>query len=110
MPVLIVYCTCPDAASATSIAETLVAERLAACVSRLPGLRSTYRWQGAIEHADEVLLMIKTTGDRLEALTARLQALHPHELPEVLAVEAIGGLAPYLAWVDAQTAEPTRID
>lgn len=106
MPVLLVYCTCPDLASAASIAETLVGERLAACVNQLPGLRSTYRWQGAVEHADEVLLLIKTTDDRLQALIARVQALHPAELPEVLAVEAVGGLAPYLAWV----AEQTRID
>ena len=103
MSVLLCLCTCPDEASANVIAEALVVERLAACVSRIPGLRSTYRWEGRIEHDDEVLLLIKTTADRLEALTRRAQALHPYELPEVLAVEAAGGLAPYLAWVAAQT-------
>lgn len=105
MPILLCLCTCPDAASARAIAEALVAERLAACVSRLPGLQSTYRWQDGIEHADEVLLLIKTAADRLDALTARVQALHPHELPELIAVEAAGGLAPYLAWVAEQTRE-----
>lgn len=105
MPILLCLCTCPDAASARAIAEALVAERLAACVSRLPGLQSTYRWQDRIEHADEVLLLIKTAADRLDALTARVQALHPHELPELIAVEAAGGLAPYLAWVAEQTRE-----
>ena len=103
MSVLLCLCTCPDEASASAIAEALVVERLAACVSRIPGLRSTYRWEGRIEHNEEVLLLIKTTADRLEALAQRAQALHPHELPEVLAVEAAGGLAPYLAWVAAQT-------
>ena len=103
MPVLLCLCTCPDEASARVIAEALVAERLAACASRIPGLQSTYRWEGRVEHDDEVLLLIKTTADRLDALTRRVQALHPYELPEVLAVEAAGGLAPYLAWVAAQT-------
>lgn len=100
---LIVHCTCPDAASADVLAQALVSERLAACVNVLPGVRSTYRWQGEVEHGDEVLLLIKTTHDRLDALTVRVQALHPNELPEVLAVEAIGGLTPYLDWVAEQT-------
>jgi len=103
MPVLIVYCTCPDAATADTLAQALVGERLAACVSVLPAVRSTYRWQGQLETSAEVLLLIKTCADRLDALTARVQQLHPHELPEVIAVEARGGLAPYLDWVAEQT-------
>jgi periplasmic divalent cation tolerance protein len=99
MPACLVHCSCPDGDSADRIAEALVAERLAACVSRLPGVRSTYRWEGAVERADEVLLLIKTTAARLDALVARIQALHPYELPEVIAVEATGGSAAYLAWV-----------
>ena len=101
--VLIVYCTCPDAATADALAQALVSERLAACVNVLPGVRSTYRWQGRVERSDEVLLLIKTTRDRLDAISARVQALHPHELPEVIVVEACGGLAPYLDWVTEQT-------
>lgn len=103
MSVVIAYCTCPDAASADVVASALVEERLAACVSRLPAVRSTYRWQGRVEQGEEVLLMIKSTSDRLDALTARVQALHPYELPELIAVEAVGGLAPYLDWVVQQT-------
>ena len=103
MPVLLCLSSCPDEASARAIAETLVDEQLAACVSRLPGVQSSYRWEGRVQHDAEVLLLIKTTADRLDALTARLQALHPYELPELVAVEATGGLAPYLAWVAAQT-------
>lgn len=105
MAVLVCLSTCPDAASAAAIAEALVGERLAACVNQLPGLRSVYRWEGKVEHDEEVLLLIKTTPDRLAALTARLQALHPNELPELIAVEAAGGLAPYLSWVVEQTRE-----
>ena len=102
-PVRLVFSSCPDAVSADAIAQALVGERLAACVSRLPGLRSTYRWQGAVESADEVQLLIKTSADRLDALIARLRALHPYELPEAVAVEACGGLPQYLHWVAEQT-------
>ena len=107
MSVLVCFCTCPDADSASRLAETLVEERLAACVNALPGLRSVYRWQGAIEHADEVLLLIKTTRARLPALSARVVELHPHELPEVVAVEVAGGLSTYLDWVAEQASELT---
>ena len=105
MPVLVCLCACPDDASASSIAAALVDERLAACVNVLPGMRSVYRWQGAVEHATEALLVIKTTDDRIEALGARLQQLHPYELPELIAVEAVGGLDPYLRWVAQQTSD-----
>ena len=104
MPAHLVFCTCPDPASARRIADAVVGERLAACVNLVPGLVSVYRWQGKIEQAGEILLLIKTTQDRLPALTARLTELHPHELPEVLAVEADAGLPAYLEWVAAQTA------
>ena len=100
--VLACTCTCPDLATAQRLAEALVDERLAACVQLLPGLRSVYRWQGGVERADEVLL-VKTTSERLEALAERVLALHPYELPELLAVEAAGGLPDYLDWVAAQT-------
>lgn len=103
MPVLLVHCTCPDAATAQAIAHALVAERLAACASQLPAVCSTYRWQGKVEQAEECLLLIKTTDARLDAVTSRIRALHPYELPEVLVVEAAGGLPPYLDWVAEQT-------
>ena len=103
MTVLACYCTCPDADSAGRLARTLVEERLAACASVLPGVRSVYRWQGAVEEADEVLLLVKTTRARLAALAERVQALHPNELPELIAVEAAGGLPAYLDWVVAET-------
>ena len=88
------------------LADTLVEERFAACVNVLPGIRSVSRWQGAIERSDETLLLIKTTRDRLDALTTRVRDLHPYELPEVIAVEVAGGLSTYLDWV----VEQTRLD
>ena len=72
LSVLLCFCTCPDAMSAARLAETLVGEGLAACVNLVPGLRSIYRWQGAVERGDEVLLLIKTTRARLPALSARV--------------------------------------
>ena len=104
MTTLIVYCACPDAGSAEQIAGRLVDERLAACVTRIPGVASTYRWNGRVESAAEHLLVIKTTGKRFAAMQARLLALHPYEVPEIIAVPVAAGHAAYLKWIDAETA------
>ena len=103
MTVLLCFCSCPDSETAQRIADVLVDERLAACVNVLPGMRSVYRWHGAIEHADEVLLLIKTTRAQFEPLLARVASLHPYELPELVAVEVAAGLPAYLDWVLEQT-------
>lgn len=102
--VLLCLCTTPDLATARAIADALVAERLAACVNLLPGMQSVYRWEGEVQRADEVQLLIKTTRTCLPALQARIVALHPYELPELIAVEAAGGLPAYLDWVASHTA------
>jgi periplasmic divalent cation tolerance protein len=99
----IVFCTCPDARTASSLARTLVDERLAACVNVIEGVASTYRWNGEVKVDDEVLLVIKTMADRFEAMQARLFALHPYDVPEVLAIEPAAGAAPYLAWLERET-------
>ncbi len=98
-----VYMTFPDLDSATAVAKHLVDERLAACVNLLPGVRSVYRWQGEVHEDQEVLLVVKTTRARLDALTERIRALHPYELPEVVAVDIAGGLPAYLAWIAEET-------
>jgi periplasmic divalent cation tolerance protein len=97
--ILIALSTAPDEACAGRLARTLVEEGLAACVNRVPGMTSTYRWQDAVQEDAEVLLVIKTTRARLPALEARLAELHPYELPELIAVEAAAGSAAYLEWV-----------
>lgn len=106
MTALIVFCTCPDADLADALARHLVEQRLAACVSVLPGLRSTYRWQDAVESAEEVQLLIKTTRERFDALRAAVLARHPYELPELIAVEAAAGLDRYLDWIGTSTRPP----
>jgi len=103
--VLVVLVTCPDTVVADQLAAALVGGGLAACVNRLPEIRSTYVWKGQVESATEVLLMAKTTRSGLAALTARVHALHPYELPEVIALPVCGGSERYLAWV-RQSAGP----
>jgi len=105
MSVLVVLCTCPDADGAESLAAALVERRLAACVNLLPGVRSVYRWEGAVERAAETLLLIKTTAARLDALEECIVSLHPHAVPEIVALEPAGGLASYLDWVRAETSD-----
>jgi periplasmic divalent cation tolerance protein len=102
--VLVVYCTVPDASAADAVAGAVVGARLAACVNVVPGLTSIYRWKGKIERDSELLLLMKTTAGRLDALTAAVKAAHPYDVPEVLAVPAAGGSADYLRWVADETA------
>ena len=101
--ILLVCCTAPDPDTAHELARTLVEERLAACVNVVPGLRSLYRWQGKVHEDAEALLLLKTTAVRYQALQERLRALHPYELPEIVAVPVSAGLPAYLEWVAAQT-------
>ena len=96
----IVLCTVPDEATARRIASSLVAEQLAACVNIVPGITSVYRWKGAVETAPELLLIIKTTLEVYTRLQDRVRALHPYELPEIIAVSLDRGLPEYLAWIN----------
>ena len=81
------------------LARALVERRLAACVNVIPNLNSIYRWQGAVEEAAEVLLLIKTTEERLSALEAALGELHSYEVPELLVLTPEAGSQSYLAWL-----------
>jgi periplasmic divalent cation tolerance protein len=101
---LLVLCTCPDETVAQRIAHALVEERLAACVNRLGGVRSVYRWQGTLADEPEVLLIVKTTAGRFQALEMRLKALHPYEVPEIIGVPLTYGSSEYLGWLAAQAA------
>ncbi|OHC65932.1 MAG: cation tolerance protein CutA [Rhodocyclales bacterium GWA2_65_20] len=103
MEALLVITHLPDADAARTLAGRLVGERLAACVNILAPCRSVYRWQGKVEDAQEVPLLIKTTASRYAALEAAIRAAHPYELPEIIAVPLARGLPDYLAWIAAET-------
>lgn len=105
MDVLLILTNCPDEASANAIALALVEERLAACVNLLPRVQSIYRWQGAVESASEIPLLIKSTATHYPALEQRIVALHPYDLPEIVALPITDGLPAYLNWLAAETSE-----
>lgn len=97
--IVVVLSTLPDDDRAAAIARALVDDGVAACVNLVPGVRSIYRWEGTVADDREQLAIIKTTRERVDALIARLRALHPYEVPEAVVVPVVGGHAPYLAWV-----------
>lgn len=101
--VLLVITHLPDSESARRLAEAAIDSRVAACVNILAPCRSVYRWQGKMETADEVPLLIKTTAAAYARLEALIRAHHPYELPEILAVSVNAGLPDYLQWVAAET-------
>jgi periplasmic divalent cation tolerance protein len=91
--------TAPDADVAERVGRALVAERLAACANIVPGVVSLFRWEGRIQREAEVLVIVKTTDDRVEDLCARVVELHPYQVPEVLVLPVLAGHPPYLDWV-----------
>ncbi len=103
MESLLVFTNLPDAASAEKLADLLIEARLAACVNILAPCASVYRWQGEIQHDEEVPVLIKTAADRYPELAAAIRAHHPYELPEIIAVSVSDGLPAYLQWVESET-------
>ena len=100
----LVYVTTPDAAAAKAIGRVLVEERLAACVNVLPQMSSIYRWQGQIEEADEAVLIVKTTAERVSDVIARVKALHSYEVPCAISIPVLAGNPEYLAWIGGEVA------
>ena len=98
----VTFCTCP-ATHSEKIARLLVGEKLAACVNKIEGVTSTYRWEGEVQVDTEDLLIIKTTTDRRLELRGRLVEVHPYSVPEVIELPIVAGHAPYLAWLRAET-------
>lgn len=99
--VLLVFTTWPDAVAARAAARTLVEERLAACANVVPAIESIYRWEGKVETASEVLMILKTTRARYPLLELRIKALHSYEVPEIVACPVECGLPAYLRWAQA---------
>jgi periplasmic divalent cation tolerance protein len=96
-----VLTTCAKASDAEKLGRALLERRLAACVSIVPGVRSLYHWQGRIEDDAELLLLIKTTAEAVEALKATLAEIHPYDVPEMVVLTIDDGSESYLAWLDA---------
>ncbi len=105
---LVALSTAPDVRTARRIARLLVEERLCACVNVVPAVRSIYRWKGVLHEDGELLLVLKTRRSLLAALAKRLKVLHPYDLPELVALPAVGGLDPYLAWLERETSGAKR--
>jgi len=103
---LLVFTNLPDRDAALELARHLIERRLAACVNVLAPCSSVYRWQGELEHADEVPVIVKTRATRYAELESAIRALHPYELPEIVAVPIVRGLPEYLDWVAEETAIP----
>src|SRR4051794_18610720 len=98
---IVVLSTCASHADGERVARALVEGRLAACVNVVPGLRSYYRWQGALETSDEVLLLIKSSRELFDELKLALEKLHPYEVPEIVALPIVAGAENYLQWMSA---------
>lgn len=101
--ILFVITNLPDAASAAKLAHKLIEARAAACVNQLAPCTSTYRWQGKIESASEVPLLIKTSQTAYARLEKLIHEAHPYELPEIIAVPVNYGLPAYLDWISEET-------
>ncbi len=102
----IVFSTVPDRETGLKIADQLVEYKLAACVSLLPGVVSTYVWQGNLQHDEEYLLMCKTRTADYPRLETTLCEIHPYELPEIIAVPLSSGLPEYLNWITHALEKP----
>jgi periplasmic divalent cation tolerance protein len=99
-PYRVVLTTVSSAEEAKRMARALVEERVAACVNVVGSVASVYRWQGAVEEASEVLLLIKTRVEKLEALEGAVRRLHSYDVPEFVILKVDGGSAAYLRWLD----------
>jgi periplasmic divalent cation tolerance protein len=98
-----VYTTYPSLVEAEKAGNALVGERLAACVNILPGMISVYRWQGAVERGEEVVMIIKTRASLAEAVRASVKATHPYDAPAILVLPIESVDERYFAWILAET-------
>ena len=103
---IVVFVTVGSAKEGEGLARAIVEERLAACVNRIKGVQSIYRWQGQVEQSEEELLIIKTRRDLFDRLKKRVQELHSYSVPEVIALPILDGSANYLRWLEDELTPP----
>jgi periplasmic divalent cation tolerance protein len=103
MEPLLILTNVPDQGTAEKLAHALIEDRAAACVNVLAACRSIYRWQGAVETADEIPLLIKTTAANYARVEAIVRAQHPYDVPELIAIPITHGLPAYLGWLATET-------
>ena len=103
MEPLLILTNLPDVASAEKLAHALIESRAAACVNVLTACRSNYRWQGAVETANEIPLLIKSTAANYPRVEEIVRAQHPYAVPELIAIPITHGLPAYLDWLAAET-------
>lgn len=103
MEAILIISNLPDKKSAMALAEALTDQRLAACVNILGACTSVYRWQGTVESAEEIPVLIKTQRQHFERVEQLIKLMHPYELPEVIMVPISGGLPAYLQWISDET-------
>ncbi len=99
METVMIQCTVSSKEEARTISHALLEARVAACVSIAAGVESHYWWRGALEHADEALLVIKTTRDRFDDVRRVILQHHSYEVPEIIAVPIVAAHRPYLDWL-----------
>lgn len=100
----LVLITAPDVETAERLVGELLEERLVACGSIVPGVRSIFRWEGEVQREAEVLVILKTVAARVPTLLERVAALHPYDVPEILALPVDAGYGAYLEWVRRESA------
>lgn len=100
---LLVLCTCPGNTIAAEISTALIEQNLAACVNRVSGVKSWYRWDGHLRQDEEVMLLAKTTRARFAELEVMIKKLHPADVPEIIALPIVAGSADYLDWIGSAT-------
>lgn len=103
MPSIVVYVTVPNREAGKKLSQSIISEKLAACVNIVPGIESVYWWEGKVQSDAEELLIIKTRESLLDALTAHVKANHEYDVPEVIALPITGGNTKYLEWIKNST-------
>lgn len=106
---ILVMTNVPDATIANALGRHLVENKLVACVNILPGVQSIYRWEGAVEEAGEVTVLIKTTRSRYADLEEAIRTMHPYQVPEIISVSIADGFPPYLEWITQETKKDVNV-